>query len=68
MFRIFKPAEYLHESRTLAQALRASGRKIFVFLLTVVTIVVVVGALMYVIEGGGSTGSPISRSASIGRW
>jgi voltage-gated potassium channel len=43
VFRIFKPAEYLHESRTLAQALRASGRKIFVFLLTVVTIVVVVG-------------------------
>jgi hypothetical protein len=62
VFRIFKPAEYLHESRTLAQALRASGRKIFVFLLTVVTIVVVVGALMYVIEGEehGFTNIPLS--------
>ena len=62
VFRIFKPAEYLHESRTLAQALRASGRKILVFLLTVVTIAVVVGALMYVIEGEehGFTNIPLS--------
>jgi voltage-gated potassium channel len=62
VFRIFKLAEYLHESRTLAQALRASGRKIFVFLLTVMTIVVVVGALMYVIEGEehGFTNIPLS--------
>jgi voltage-gated potassium channel len=62
VFRIFKLAEYLRESRTLVQALRASGRKIAVFLLTVVTIVVVVGTLMYVIEGEhhGFTSIPIS--------
>jgi voltage-gated potassium channel len=62
VFRILKLAEYLRESRTLAQALRASGRKILVFLLTVVTIVVVVGTLMYVIEGEkhGFTSIPIS--------
>jgi len=51
VFRVLKLAEYLEESRTLARALRASARKIFVFLLTVVTIVVVVGTMMYVIEG-----------------
>lgn len=51
VFRVLKLAEYLRESRTLAQALRASWRKIAVFLLTVMTIVVVVGTLMYVIEG-----------------
>lgn len=62
IFRVLKLAEYLRESRTLAQALRASRRKIEVFLLTVVTIVVVVGALMYVIEGEqhGFTSIPIS--------
>ena len=62
VFRVLKLAEYLHESRTLVQALRASGRKIFVFLLTVVTIVVVVGTLMYVIEGekNGFTNIPLS--------
>jgi voltage-gated potassium channel len=62
VFRVFKLAEYLQESRTLVQALRASSRKIFVFLLTVVTIVVVVGTMMYVIEGEqhGFTNIPLS--------
>jgi voltage-gated potassium channel len=62
IFRIFKLAEYLQESRVLGQALRASRRKIAVFLLTVVTIVVVVGALMYVVEGEehGFTSIPAS--------
>jgi len=62
IFRVLKLAEYLRESRTLALALRASGRKIAVFLLAVVTIVVVVGTLMYVIEGErhGFTSIPIS--------
>jgi voltage-gated potassium channel len=62
IFRVFKLAEYLRESRTLVLALRASSRKIFVFLLTVMTIVVVVGTLMYVIEGErhGFTNIPIS--------
>ena len=62
VFRVLKLAEYLRESRTLVQALRASGRKIAVFLLAVMTIVVVVGTLMYVIEGErhGFTSIPIS--------
>ena len=62
IFRVLKLAEYLRESRVLVQAMRASRRKIAVFLLTVVTIVVIVGALMYVIEGeqSGFTSIPIS--------
>ncbi len=62
IFRVLKLAEYLRESRTLALALRDSGRKIAVFLLAVVAIVVVVGTLMYVIEGErhGFTSIPIS--------
>jgi voltage-gated potassium channel len=62
VFRVLKLAEYLRESRTLAQALRSSWRKIAVFLMTVMTIVIVVGTLMYVIEGErhGFTSIPIS--------
>jgi voltage-gated potassium channel len=62
VFRVFKLAEYVQESRTIVQALRASSRKIFVFLLAVLTIVVVVGTLMYAIEGeqNGFTNIPIS--------
>jgi voltage-gated potassium channel len=62
VFRVLKLAEYLRESRTLIQALRASWRKIAVFLMAVMTIVVVVGTLMYVIEGEqhGFTSIPIS--------
>ena len=62
IFRVLKLAEYLRESKVLAQAMRASGRKIAVFLLVVVTIVVIVGSLMYVIEGEehGFTSIPIS--------
>jgi voltage-gated potassium channel len=62
VFRVLKAAEYLRESRTLVQAMRASWRKIAVFLMTVLTIVVVLGTLMYVIEGPqhGFTSIPIS--------
>lgn len=51
VFRILKLAHYLQESRTLMTALRASRPKITVFLFTVVVIVLVVGTLMYLIEG-----------------
>lgn len=51
IFRILKLAHFLSEADALSQALRASSRKITVFLLTVSTLVVVIGALMYVVEG-----------------
>lgn len=62
MFRILKLTEYLHEGATLRRALWASRRKISVFLLTVVTITIIVGAVMYVVEGAenGFTSIPIS--------
>lgn len=62
IFRIFKLAEYLRESSVLIGALRASRRKITVFLLAVLTIVVIVGTLMYVVEGEqhGFTSIPTS--------
>jgi len=53
VFRILKLAHFLDEAQQLVQALRASRRKITVFLGGVVTIVVIMGALMYLVEGEG---------------
>jgi voltage-gated potassium channel len=62
VFRILKLARFLGEAQQLAQALRASGRKIFVFLGAIVTAVVIMGALMYLVEGeaNGFTSIPTS--------
>jgi voltage-gated potassium channel len=51
VFRILKLSRFLGEGALLLTALRASRRKITVFLGAIVTVVVIVGALMYVIEG-----------------
>ena len=51
VFRILKLAHYVREAAILSAALRASRRKIIVFVFTVLTVVVVVGALMYLVEG-----------------
>src|SRR5687768_4538477 len=61
IFRVLKLAEHLTEADVLMRALRASRRKISVFLLTVVTMVVVIGTLLYVIEGEehGFTSIPV---------
>ena len=62
VFRILKLAHFLGEAQQLVLALRASRRKITVFLGGVVTIVVVMGALMYLVEGEehGFTSIPTS--------
>jgi voltage-gated potassium channel len=62
IFRILKLAQFLGEAQLLVLALRASRRKITVFLGGIVTIVTIVGTLMYVIEGEehGFTSIPTS--------
>lgn len=61
VFRILKLGSYLREASLLRQALIASRRKILVFLLTMITLVVIIGTMMYVIEGeaGGFRSIPI---------
>jgi voltage-gated potassium channel len=61
IFRVLKLAEYVHEFVALKQALQASRRKIFVFLSFVLLIVLVMGTLMYVVEGpeNGYTSIPV---------
>lgn len=51
IFRILKLVEYSSEAGVLIDALLRSRRKILVFITTLLTITVVFGALMYVIEG-----------------
>ena len=62
IFRVFKLTEYVAEYVHLGAALAASRRKIFVFLSGVLMIVMVLGTLMYVIEGpaNGFTSIPTS--------
>lgn len=62
IFRVLKLTPYLSQANFLLVALRGSRQKIIVFLLSVSTMVVVYGALMYVIEGpdNGFTSIPMS--------
>jgi voltage-gated potassium channel len=62
IFRILKLTAYVWEYQAMGQALVASRRKILVFLSAVLMIVVIMGTLMYVIEGprNGFTSIPTS--------
>lgn len=51
VFRILKLTRYIEESGVLMTALWRSRRKVLVFLFTVITITIIAGALMYLIEG-----------------
>lgn len=51
IFRVLKLTAYISEGRVISTALKASKQKIIVFLVAIVTIVTVVGSLMYVVEG-----------------
>jgi len=62
IFRILKVVQYIGEANQLAAALRASKRKILIFLFTVMIIVVIVGSAMYVIEGEEHGFTSIPRS------
>lgn len=62
IFRVFKLTAYMQEYAHLANALSASRKKILVFLSFVLMIVLVMGTLMYVVEGPehGFTSIPIA--------
>lgn len=63
IFRIFKLRRYLGQGDVILQALKDSRPKIIVFLLAVLTVVIVMGSVMYFIEGGKDSGfTSIPRS------
>jgi voltage-gated potassium channel len=51
IFRIFKLTAYIEEYQYMGEALLASRRKIFVFLMAILIINLIMGTLMYVVEG-----------------
>jgi voltage-gated potassium channel len=62
VFRVLKMVRFLEEAQTLIRALRAARRKIIVFGATAVSLVLITGALMYLVEGeaNGFTSIPLS--------
>ena len=63
VFRVLKLTRYVQESSKLWQALRASGKKISVFLFFILILVTILGTVMYIIENPYNSGfSSIPRS------
>ena len=62
VFRILKLTEYMSEANVLLDALSNSRRKVLVFLYTVLTLVIVFGSLMYVVEGSEAGFTSIPKS------
>jgi len=62
IFRILKLTQFLGEAIALRLAIRGNLRKITVFLFGVLTVVILIGALMYQIEGeaNGFTSIPVA--------
>ncbi len=62
VFRILRLVRYMTEASLLYRAIYASRRKIFVFLYGVMILVIIVGSLMYVVEGEENGFTSIPRS------
>jgi voltage-gated potassium channel len=62
IFRILKLTRFVGEGQNLAKALRASRHKITVFLVTILTTVIITGAIMYLVEGPEHGFTSIPRS------
>ncbi|MDX1407454.1 MAG: ion transporter [Saprospiraceae bacterium] len=52
VFRIFKLANYMRQGRIIMLAMQRSAPKIAVFILFVMLMVVIIGSVMYLVEGG----------------
>jgi voltage-gated potassium channel len=62
IFRVLKLGHHTKEATLLKKALLASRRKIIVFLFVVLTLVVIIGSLIYMIEGEENGFTSIPRS------
>jgi voltage-gated potassium channel len=62
IFRVLKMTQYVGDADLLMNALNSSRRKIGIFLVAVMTIVVILGSLMYIIEGEANGFTSIPRS------
>jgi voltage-gated potassium channel len=62
VFRVLKLAHHVAEAMVLMRALRASRDKLTVFIATILTMVVIMGSMMYLIEGAQNGFTSIPRS------
>ncbi len=62
IWRILKLAHYLSEFNTITTAMRASSRKITVFIVAVLCLVLILGSLMYLVESAEDGFTSIPRS------
>ena len=62
IFRILKLFQYLGEAKNLKTALISSKRKIYIFLFVVLNIVIILGSIMYLVEGEKSGYTSIPKS------
>jgi voltage-gated potassium channel len=62
VFRVFKLLHYMSEANVLIRSLNSSRRKISVFLISVLTVIVVFGSLMYLVEGPKNGFTSLPRS------
>jgi voltage-gated potassium channel len=56
IFRVFKLGHFLTEGDVIIRSLRASQPKITVFLTFIILVVLIIGSLMYLVEGGTNPG------------
>ncbi len=61
VFRVLKIVRHLHELSSLVAAIRATRAKITVFVMVVLTLVLIMGSAMYVLEGEESGFTSIPR-------
>lgn len=62
VIRILKLGRYISEAEFIREALKASAAKIQIFLFSVLTIILIMGTLMFIVEGpeAGFTSIPVS--------
>jgi len=61
IFRVFKLSRYTHAGNIINRSLSASKAKIGVFLFAVFTVIIIIGTLMYLVEGAENGFTSIPR-------
>ena len=62
IFRIFRLAHFLTEAEYLTTAIRNSARKIAIFMMAVLALVIILGSVMYLVEGAEAGFTSIPES------
>ena len=62
IFRVLKLFQYISEAKHLKTALISSKRKIYIFLFVVMNIVIILGSIMYLVEGEKAGYTSIPKS------